>query len=178
MLSPRWLFLYPGLALLIGGSVLQALLMPGALRLGSIGLDIHTMLYGATMSIIGVQMVWFAIFAKVYGTATGILPTNTRLERALTVLTLERGLVLGLILLAGGAVTSGIAVSKWATHEFGQLDPRDVMRTAIPSASMMIIGMEFVLSSFLLSLLKVGRRSLTSPEKLDAHTAVHPAAVP
>lgn len=162
MLSPRWLFLYPGLLLLAVGGVLQALLMPGALRFGTIGLDIHTMLYAAAMSIIGVQMVWFAVFAKVHGTSAGTLPQDYRFERALTVLTLERGLALGMVLLAGGVTTSAIAVKTWAMLEFGQLDPREIMRVAIPSVSMMIIGIEFIFASFLLSVLRVRSQDATA----------------
>lgn len=161
-LSPRWLFLYPGLSLLSTGVVLQGLLMHGGLQFGSIGLDVHTLLYAAAMSIIGVQMVWFAIFAKVHGVATGILPQSTRLERALAALTLERGLIFGLALFLGGLAISAVAVLKWASVEFGQLDPREFMRVTIPAVSMMVTGAEFILASFLLGILRAGHEQTTS----------------
>lgn len=152
--SPRFLFLYPGLGLLLTGSSLQALLLHGSLKLGSIGLDVHTMLYSAAMCVMGVQMIWFAIFAKVYGIRVGLLPSDDRLERALRTLTLERGLVIGLVLLAGGVLLTASALHTWASAHYGALNPRDVMRIAIPSVTMMLLGMEFVLASFFLGMLR------------------------
>lgn len=154
-LSPRWLFLYPGLTLLFTGIGLQALLFRGGVRLGSIGLDIHTMLYAAAVSVIGLQMTWFAIFARVYGTSAGLLPRSSRLEYALRALTLERGLAIGLVMLGGGFTLSANAVLGWAHVGYGALDPREVMRTAIPSVSMLLMGMEIILASFFLGLLRM-----------------------
>ena len=44
LFSPRWLFLYPGLALLVVGSAVTTALYFSPLRIGGAGLDIHTML--------------------------------------------------------------------------------------------------------------------------------------
>jgi len=154
-LSPRWLFLYPGLGFLLLGTLLQALLIQGGIKLGSIGFDIHTMLYSAAMSVIGVQMVWFAVFSKVYAIQAGLLPSDARLENALRTLTLERGVVIGAVLILGGILLSISAVHSWSDAHFGALDPRGVMRTAIPSISMLLMGTEFVFASFFLGLLKL-----------------------
>jgi glycosyltransferase involved in cell wall biosynthesis len=158
--SPRWLFLYPGFALLAIGVLLQGALLHGGIQLGSIGLDIHTMLYAAAMSVIGVQMIWFAILTKVYGIRLGLLPQDDRIEQTLRALTLERGLAIGFSLLIGGIIMSVTAVNGWASTGYGPLDPRDVMRTAIPSVSMLIMGVEFIVASFFLGLLRFERREL------------------
>ena len=152
--SPRWLFLYPGFTFLTAGVALQAILFRGGIHIGAIGLDIHTMLYSAALTIIGVQMVWFAVFAKVYGVAVGILPRDPILEGILEKFTLERGLLIGLGLVAGGITLSVGAIYQWAHASYGEINPRDVMRIAIPSVSMMIAGTEFVLASFFLSILR------------------------
>jgi hypothetical protein len=154
MLSPRWLFLYPGLFLAACGLMGQALLSRDGMVIGSIGFDIHTMLYSGAATIIGVQMAWFAIFARVYGTGAGLLPVNSRLEHALQALTLERGLAIGLVLVLGGVTLSAGALSNWATAGYLALEPRMMMRTTIPAVVMMIIGVEFIFSSFFLSLLR------------------------
>ncbi|HKE94722.1 MAG TPA: glycosyltransferase family 2 protein [Povalibacter sp.] len=152
--SPRWLFLYPGMTLFVVGVGLQALLAHGAVRLGNIGLDIHTMLYAAAMSVMGVQMIWFAIFAKVFGARAGLLPDDARFEWVIRTLTLERGVAIGLVLLLGGIALSAGAVHTWASTHYGALDPRDVMRVTIPSVTMMLLGMEFILASFFLGMLR------------------------
>lgn len=157
MLSPRWLFLYPGLFLLVFGLLLQTVLFHGGVRIGGVGLDIHTMLYGSAMSVLGLQMLWLAIFAKIYGAAIGLLQPHTRLERLLGLFTLERGLMVGLVLLIGGFMLSARAVGFWADAGYGELDPHSVMRIAIPAVSMMLLGMECCLASFFLGILRMGQ---------------------
>ena len=154
MFSPRWLFLYPGLGLVALGLFLQACLLNGRIRLGSVSLDVHTMLYAATMSVVGIQMLWFAFLAKAYGAKLGLLPEDSRTERFVRTLTLERGLAIGLALLFGGIAMSTSAVRAWAVTGYGTLDPTAVMRTAIPSVTMLLTGMEFIVASFFLGLLR------------------------
>lgn len=172
--SPRWLFLYPGLGLLSMGTTLQALLLHGGVKLGSLGLDVHTMLYAAAMSVLGVQLIWFAVLAKAYCIRIGMLPADGRIERALRALTLERGVAMGAVLLIGGLLLSAIAVRGWATTGYGPLDPRLMMRTAIPSVSMMLIGMEFIIASFFLWILRLDPGAAQTPSEAAALT--HSAA--
>ena len=167
ILSPRWLFLYPGLALLTIGLLLQGLLFHGGVRIGGIALDIHTMLYASAMSVLGLQMLWLAIFAKVYGATIGVMQPHTRLESALKLFTLERGLVIGIVLLTGGFVLSARAVGFWADTGYGELNPQAVMRIAIPSVSMMLLGMECCLAAFFLGILKIGQVDLSERSKAD-----------
>jgi glycosyltransferase involved in cell wall biosynthesis len=158
--SPRWLFLYPGISLFIVGSLMQAVLFHSSIQLGSFGLDIHTMLYSSAMTVIGVQMIWFAVFANLFGTATGLLPRKERNERLLGRLTLERVLAVGLVLFACGFGLSFSAINEWASVGYGELDPRAVMRTAIPSVSMILTGMEFCIASFFIGLLRTGQQQV------------------
>ena len=52
--SPRWLFLYPGLALMLGGALVSALLLPGPFTLGgSVVLDVHTLLFAVAAILLG-----------------------------------------------------------------------------------------------------------------------------
>lgn len=173
--SPRWLFLYPGVFLFLLGSCLQAALFHGSIRLGSFGLDIHTMLYSSAMTVIGVQLVWFAIFANLFGTATGLLPRRPRNERLLSYLTLERVLAFGLVILGCGLALSIRAIHEWANVGYGDLDPREVMRTAIPSVSMMLTGMECCIASFFIGLLQNHPAQPISPA-LVSHATPAPIA--
>jgi len=161
LFSPRWLFLYPGMTLLSLGIVMQYLLHRGGLTIGTIGLDIHTMLYTAAMSIIGLQMVWFAIFSKVYGISAGFLPKDNKTDKILKFLTLERGVILGCLLFLVGLGLSVRAISSWASEHFGALDPREIMRLAIPAVTFILAGSEIVLASFFLSVLQIDRKDET-----------------
>lgn len=165
ILSPRWLFFYPGVILFLTGGALQGMLLHGKIQLGSVGLDIHTMLYSAAMSVAGVQMLWFAIFARVFGTRIGIMRKEARLEQILSIFTLERGLAVGLGLFTGGLLLSAHAIGAWAQHGYGALDPREVMRITIPSVSLILIGMEVVLASFFLGVLSLEQSPGGSTER-------------
>jgi len=155
LFSPRWLFLYPGLVLLIAGTVVTALLYFAPLRVFGAGLDIHSMLYASAAALLGMQLCLFALFARVSAQSAGLLPRRPALDRILRALTLEKGLIAGLCLALTGLVWSAAAFWQWREAGFGPLDPRVVMRDTIPATALMIGGMEVMLASFLLSVLRL-----------------------
>src|SRR5690349_6704397 len=78
--SPRWLFLYPGLLLMLVGAVVSGWLLVGPRVVDGITFDIHTFLYAAMAIVIGYQTVIFAIFTKVFAITEGLLPEDPRLK--------------------------------------------------------------------------------------------------
>ncbi len=156
LFSPRWLFLYPGLALLVLGIALTAALYVAPLHVGRAGLDIHSMLYASAAAILGLQLCLFALFARVSAQNAGLLPRRPALEAFLRAASLERGLLVGLAAAAGGFIWSAVTFWHWREVGFGALDPRVVMRDTIPASALMIGGMEVMLASFLLSILRLG----------------------
>ncbi len=151
--SPRWLFLYPGLLLSGLGLFLLLWLLPGARHLGGVTFDIHTMLYGAAMFVTGVQSISFALFTKVFAIRASLVPPQDRFLRGIEQLTLERGLITGilLILASGGATLYGL--SEWGNSAYGPLQPSEMMRITIPAVTALIAGMQIALSSFFLGVL-------------------------
>jgi glycosyltransferase involved in cell wall biosynthesis len=158
--SPRWLFLYPGAALMLVGGVVGVMLLPGPFRLTeSVVLDVHTLLFAFAAILLGFQGVTFAICARVYALIEGLLPEDRTLERMFGWLSLETGLLLGAVLLLLGLVGGIYAVAGWSKTGFGPLDARATLRTAIPSAAAICLGGQVVFTSFLLSFLGLRRRS-------------------
>jgi glycosyltransferase involved in cell wall biosynthesis len=153
LFSPRWLFLYPGLALLALGATLTTALYFTPLTFLGAGLDIHSMLFASAGALLGMQLCVFALVARVSAQNAGLLPRQPAVEALLRLLTLERGLLLGLAVAACGLLWAGAAFWQWREAAFGPLDPRVVMRDTIPATTLMIGGMELMLASFLLSLL-------------------------
>src|SRR3954469_3763527 len=94
MCSPRWLFLYPGLALATLGAIGYGLALPGA-RIAGVHFDAHTLLFSTLAIMLGQQAVIFAICAKTIAIIEGFLPPNRRMERFYRVVTLERSLLAG-----------------------------------------------------------------------------------
>ncbi|HEU5178391.1 MAG TPA: glycosyltransferase family 2 protein [Burkholderiales bacterium] len=155
LFSPRWLFLYPGLALLALGIALMTALYFAPLHFLGVGLDIHSMLYASAAALLGLQLCLFALFARVAAQSAGLLPRQPTLEKLLAALTLERGLLAGLCMVLAGVLWSAAAVWQWRAAGFGGLDPRVMMRDTIPATALMVGGMEFVLASFLLGVLRL-----------------------
>ena len=155
LFSPRWLFLYPGLALLAAGIALTTALYFTPLRILGAGLDIHSMLYASAAALLGMQLCLFALFARVSAQNAGLLPRRAGVERLLRIVTLERGLLAGAAVALAGFIWSGAAFWQWRETGFGALDPRVVMRDTIPASALMVGGMEIMLASFLLSVLSL-----------------------
>jgi len=155
--SPRWLFLYPGLALMLLGLLTGLWILPGPLTVGGVNFDVHTLLYAAMAVVIGFQAVTFALFAKVFAVSEGLLPEDARLNHLLRWVKLEVGLVVGALLLLFGLGASIYALSDWGAHAFGPLDPFRVLRVIIPAVTALVLGCQVILSSFLLSVLRLRR---------------------
>jgi hypothetical protein len=157
--SPRWLFLVPGLALAVTGAALIVWLLPGPRALGPATLDVHTMLAGAAMVLVGAGAIFAGLCAKVFGVTEGLLPRDPLLERLFDRwITLETGLAAGTAsLLAGGALV-GRVVCLWAGAGFHDLSYTLTMRWMIPGVLLLVLGTQALFGSFLLSLLGVRRR--------------------
>jgi glycosyltransferase involved in cell wall biosynthesis len=163
MMSPRWLMLYPGAWLVGIGVVAELEILRGPVVINGVGFDIHTMLYAASAIILGVQLILFSLLARAVGVLKNDLPMTRSLVRFLRVFTLERGILLGLSLGLAGLALAGYSVATWAHARLSALDPATVMRMAIPSVTLMIVGAEVVFSSFLLGFIDVHVTGVDDP---------------
>jgi glycosyltransferase involved in cell wall biosynthesis len=157
LFSPRWLFLYPGVALFAAGVILSALLLPGPLRVGSVHLDIHTLLIAGFLALLGYQLVLFAVFTKLFAVREGFHPPNPLLVRIERYVTLEVGLGAGALMALAGAAALILAVISWQSVGFGTLNPSLTMREVIPAVVLLALGTQTVFASFLISILSIDR---------------------
>ncbi|HET8969536.1 MAG TPA: glycosyltransferase family 2 protein [Candidatus Nanopelagicales bacterium] len=153
--SPRWLFLYPALVLLLVGLAGMAVLAFGPRRLGGIGIDVQSLLAFATMTILGVQALGLAIVSRSYAAHLGLLPRSPRVERLLARFTLEYGVLAGTLLVLVGAGFFVAAFVMWGSTGFGQLDVASI-RVPIFGMVLTIGGFQLLLVSFTMSLTRVG----------------------
>jgi glycosyltransferase involved in cell wall biosynthesis len=158
MYSPRWLFLYPGILLMLAGLAGCFLLLPGGRVFHGIGLDVHTLLYAFVAILLGFQLIAFATFTKVFAITEGLLPEDPRLNRMFRWVTLETGLLVGGLLMLLGVGGSIFAVSGWARQSFGALDIERTLRIVMPSVFALTMGVQITFSSFFLSILGLRRR--------------------
>lgn len=118
-------------------------------------LDIHTMLYGSFALLIGAQCLMFGAFVRIYSRIAGLQSFSPRLERLLKPLPLELGVCAGVLLLLGvfGTVSS---VMDWSANHFRLMNPQQGLRTVIPSTTTLFLGLQIIVSSFFMSVLKMG----------------------
>lgn len=157
LFSPRWLFLHPGLLLVVLGLIGYGIAMPG-LSFKGVTFDAHTLLFASLALMLGYQSVLFSVFAKVFVISEGLLPEDPKFTRLFTVINLEKGLLTGVISLVIGAAVLLGAVFQWKAANFGPLDYSHTMRWVIPGVTLTALGFQTILSSFFISILGMRRR--------------------
>ena len=157
LFSPRWLFFYPGLVLMVLGLALSILVLPHAVNLFGARLDVHTLLYAGAAIVVGFQGVAFSVLARVYAAEEGFLPDTELVHRARKLFSLERGLLVGGLLVLAAVVLTIIALVRWDDASFKHLDYPSTLRLAIPAAVMLMLGVQVMFSSFFLSVLGIKR---------------------
>ena len=155
--SPKQLFWRPGLVLIALGVLAYALAMP-AVTIRGVTFDAHTLLFGTLALIAGYQSVLFAVFAKTFAVAEGLLPPDPRVASLERVVTLERGVIFGAAAMLAGGVLLLFAVNRWRIQDFGPLDYAETMRLVVPGVMLSELGLQTVLGCFFLSLLGLRRR--------------------
>ena len=155
--SPRWLFLVPGILLILLGMSGYVIAMPG-LTLGGVTFDAHTLLFASLAILCGYQSILFAILTKTFAIGEGLLPEDPRMSRFFEFVNLERGLIISSITLLGGLGLLVMAINHWRLTSFGNLDYAQTMRLVVPGATLAALGFQTILSSFFVSILGMRRR--------------------
>jgi hypothetical protein len=156
--SPYHLFIVPGLVLCVLGVIASALVFSGLHLFGRLW-DIHTLIAGSLLVVIGVQVIALGVCAQTYG-AYYMGERDPRFQGMRRRLRLEHGLMLGAAIVGAGLIVGAIVVVQWIVDGFGALGAE---RLALESATLVIIGVQVFFTSFLLSILGL-RRTDYSPE--------------
>ena len=153
LFAPNWLFLFPGILLFVVGFIFSALLIKSPLVFDTLTLDIHTLLYTSSFLLVGFQFIVFYALTKVYAVENGLLPKSNRYHKLFHFINLEKGLVLGLILIFIGLGLSYNGFSNWKALGFGNLDIKTTIRSIIPAVIALQLGIQVMLFSFFFSIL-------------------------
>lgn len=151
--SPKWLFLLPGFVLMLLGSILSIALIINPITVFSIVFDVQTLLYSMSMLLIGFQFVLFYGLTKVFAVTQKLLPKSNRFDTIFKYISLEKGLLLGFILILFGMGLTIYSVQFWSHSHFGELNFTQTARVIIPAIFTIIIGIQIVLFSFFFSII-------------------------
>ena len=158
MYSPRWLFLYPGMFVALVGFATGIWLLPHPRSIGHVTFDVHTLLYSAAAVFVGFQSILFSLFARIFATTEGLVPPDPQLDKLFRFVDLEKGLLLGGVLITVGLLASLYALSDWSGRYFGPMDPSQTFRVIIPAVLSLTLGCQITLSSFFFSILGMARK--------------------
>jgi len=158
MYSPRWLFLYPGLALLGLGLAGVAVLFLGPVKVGGVSIDLHTFLVACVSTLLGLQSISFAVIARRYATSRGLIPPSPRFAPLLEALTLERLLIAALVMGTLGLAGIGWCVSVWASAGFGPIGYGSLLRVLMLSLTAVAAAVQLVFTAFLASIMEIPLR--------------------
>ena len=158
LFSPRWLFLYPGIMLMLIGFGFGAVLIRGPIMVGAVTFDIHSLLLCSVIFQIGFLAFTMAVVAKAFAIQSGLLPQDSKSLRFAELFSLERGLIISGVLGLFGMSGWLFVVEAWEQSGFGQLSVEQTMRLLIPAASLVVLAGQLAVVSFLLSVFRLKTR--------------------
>lgn len=153
MYAPNWLFLYPGMFLLVGGVIGSIVLLGADLNLFDITFSINTLLYFMFFIILGFNIISMFFIVKIYAFNHEFLPKrevnwNKKLDE-------DSFIFGGIIPILIGVILSVIALTSWGDTGFGQLNPETIMRLTIPAVTLIAIGVQSIFTGFIIGIMKV-----------------------
>ena len=151
--SPTHLFIIPGAVLAMLGALVSIMVL-GQLDVFGRSWDIHALIGGALLTIIGTQVLALGLCAHAYGTYF-MGEKDAWFDAMRARFRLEHGLALGGTVIVAGFVTGLIIVIKWIDHGFGALG---LEKLAVVAFTLLVVGLQIFFSSFLLSILGLRRR--------------------
>ncbi len=155
MYSPDYLFIFPGLIMFWLGFFIMALLLKGSVIIGGFSFDIHPMVVGSLLMILGFQVMTTGLFAKSFSVVNGFEKQDIMVDFIHKHVSLERGVVIGMVVLAGGLAIDIQILLRWLSTSFGELAQ---LRSAIFGSTLIILGAQAMFSAFFLSMLVIERK--------------------
>ena len=156
LFCPMWLFMWPGVAMALGGMAVIAAIVLGLFP----KFGLLTCLVGLSATVFGVQTMLLGLAARGFAQLRRLRVTETVANRFFAGLTLEKGIALGSGTAVVGIVILGVACAR--IFEFmsvegydpGQLDIAST-KLALVGATLFVTGAQIVSSSFFLSLFSI-----------------------
>jgi glycosyltransferase involved in cell wall biosynthesis len=150
--SPTHLFILPGIVMALLGGLIAATVLARVDVLGR-RWDLHALIGGSLLLVVGTQVVALGLCAHAYGTYF-MGERDPWFDRMRARFTLEHGLVLGGVVALAGLALAAVIVVEWIHRGFGSLGEQ---RLAILAFTLVIVGIQVFFSSFLLSILGLRR---------------------
>jgi glycosyltransferase involved in cell wall biosynthesis len=177
LLSPEGLFLYPGLALAALSGTVSLVLFFTNIRLGSVAFAQHTLIVTCTLTVVGIQSVFFWTFAKSVAIQKQLLLPDAVFRTVRRLFNLERCLVGGGLLVLSGLAIAAYGLFYWYNLSFGPVEGDSLIRIVCAASILISIGFQLIFSAFFMLLLDQRTTQIGSPAAAAAaETATSTAA--
>ena len=150
--SPTHLYLWPGTIMFVIGLLLLIALLPGPFHVFGRLIDLHVMVLGSLLAVLGFQIINTGVFARIYAVTHGFRPEDKNIKRAYQLFNLEKGLIAGFGIFVIGLIIDVYILVQWIMSGFG---PMNKVRLALFASTLIIIGTQVIFSSFFLSMLGI-----------------------
>ena len=157
-LSPRWTLMAPGALLAAIGVVLMVLGQLGIADGGVFVRDVNRMLIGSLLITVGYGTITTAFAMRIFALVEELGPPAPRLERSFAFLTLERGIALGALCVLGGVALIVGQLVSWSRAGWEPDDSAAMLKPTVLGATLVAVGVQTVLASFVYSMLGIRRR--------------------
>ena len=164
MYTPNWSFFVPGMFCLLTGLIASTVLIITPIRIGDIGFDVSTLVYMIVLLIMGVSIISCGVISKVYAIKSRFIPAS-RFIAVYDKITANTGSLMGTILIFAGLCGGIAGVLFWRENSFGELDPRESLRVALPSLALIVIGVQVISTAFLTDIIRIKTRYLEEKPK-------------
>ncbi|MDK9703214.1 MAG: glycosyltransferase family 2 protein [Sulfuritalea sp.] len=150
--APDWLYLVPGLLLVLPGVLGLIVLSGGAATVGGVRLGIHFLALSSLLTMLGGNVIGFGVLAKVYNSSRCPIPQDSMIARLLRQFTLERGILAGGALVIGGTAVDAAILLEWLARSRSEMG--ETVHLAFVASTLVVVGINLVFGSFLLRMMQ------------------------
>ncbi|MDB5295148.1 MAG: glycosyl transferase family 2, partial [Phycisphaerales bacterium] len=167
--APEFFLYRPSLVMLAVGLALVLGLSHGPRTVGSVGFDLHWMLFGMTLCTVGYSALHLAVLSKVYH---GFDRTAAR--RALALFAYDRGMLLGASFVAIGVMLNAVLVAHYWVN---RLRLAEISYSGVLGLTLIVLGFQTMVHTLILEMVRRPRYDASDPAN-PAAAAGPPPAVP
>nr|WP_249146159.1 glycosyltransferase family 2 protein [Bradyrhizobium diazoefficiens] len=150
LLSPRWLFVYPGLLLTFMGAAGVALMLTGPISVAHRpSFDIPAFIVAAGTLLVGLQSISVGVVVQHFEVTYRLLPKLERFSSVFTGLTLERGLVFAGLFALGGLAGIAWLLAAPNISDIRSLDGPFCASVLVISLIGLLVALQLTFISFL-----------------------------
>jgi len=153
LLSPEALFLYPGLTLVLLSGMTSIVLFFTSIQIGSVVFAQHTLIISCTLTVLGIQSIFFWTFAKSISIQMRLLPPDPVFKAIRPLFDLEKCILIGGMLVLSGLAIAVYGLFYWYRLSFGPVEGDILIRVVCAASVLISIGFQLIFAAFFMLLI-------------------------